>query len=103
MKKLLFILALLLMVSPAFADTEFSVPHAGGDIVLDDDGIVAGASWDNPKWFGIIRNVDFGTEVSKDLLANPFDGDVRRWIDGNDGVKVMAKVTTHWCLWRCDL
>jgi len=91
------------VTSPVVADTEFSVPHAGGDITLDDNGIVAGGSWDNPKWFGIVKDVDFGTEVSKEVLTNPFDGDNRRWVDGNDGVRIMAKVTTHWCFWRCDL
>lgn len=104
MKKTILLVALMALVTiPAFADKEFSVPHAGGDITLDDNGIVAGAILDAPNLVGITENTNFGFEVSKDLLNNPFDGDTRKWVDANDGYSVMAKITTDLCLFRCGL
>ena len=100
MKKSILLALLLIAVliaAPAYADTEFSVPHAGGDITLDDNGIVAGVILDAPKLIGLTKNIDLGAEITKTLLNNPFDGKTRAWVDSNDGYTVMAKVTVNTC------
>lgn len=89
--------------SPVFADTEFNVPHAGGDITLDDNGVVVGVILDAPKLIGLTKNIDLGVEATKTLLNNPFDGETRTWVDSNDNYSVMAKVTVNTCFFRCDL
>lgn len=97
------LLILALTAAPAFADTSFTVPHAGGDITLDDNGIVAGVIFDAPKLIGLTKNLDLGVEASKTLLTNPFDGEKRSWVDSNDNYSVFAKVTYTGCFLRCDL
>ncbi len=103
-KALVLTLAIMFLAAPlVFADTEFSVPHAGGDITLDDNGVVAGVILDAPKLIGLTKNIDLGLEATKTLLNNPFDGDTRAWVDANDNYSIMAKVTVNTCFFRCDL
>ena len=100
---LLFMAVALLATPPVFADTSFETAHNGGEVTLDDNGIVAGVIIDAPKLIGLTKNLDLGVEASKTLLTNPFDGDVRSWVDSNDNYSVMAKVTYTGCFFRCDL
>ena len=105
MRKIFLLIAILFLMGtqPSWAATSFETAHNGGEVTLDDNGIVAGVIFDAPKLIGLTKNLDLGVEATKTLMVNPFDGETRSWVDSNDNYTVMAKVTYTGCFFRCGL